>query len=193
MTHLKLDGCKIAVLAADGFEQSELFPAKLALVENGAVAEVISTKNGEIRGVVDGVRADICPVDAEIYGASADTYNALVIPGGEESINHLRADEHVRSFVKGFVDGGKPIAAICHGALLVLDSNGVKGRKLTSDKSLQGEFVYAGADWADGGVVADGSLITCAHGDHLKPFLAKMIEEFAKAGTGGGQQEAIGA
>lgn len=180
MTHLKLDGCKVAVLAAEGFEQSELFGTKLALVENGATADVISTKNGEIRGIENGVRGDICPVDAEIYGTSADTYDALLIPGGEESVKHLRADEHVRSFVEGFVASGKPIAAICHGTLLLLDANGVKGRKITSENSLQGEFVYAGANWASDEVVTDQGLVTSRDSSDLSLFNRKMIEEFAE-------------
>lgn len=180
MTHLKLDGCKVAVLAAEGFQQNELFQTKLALVECGAVAEVISTKNGEIRGVDGRTRGDICPVDAEVYGATADGYDALLIPGGEESVNHLRADEHVQAFVKGFVAAGKPIAALGQGSLLVLDGGGAKGRKLTSEKSLQGEFVYAGANWASEGVVTDQGLVTSADGKNIAEFSRKMIEEFAE-------------
>ncbi len=180
MTRLKLDGCKVAVLVADGFEQSELFEPKLALVEVGACTEVISTKNGEIRGWNHDMLGDICAVDRELYGATHDEFDALFLPGGAKNLENLRAHPEAAEFVRGFVAAGKPIAAICHGPQLLADAGALSGRKITSYPALQGEMESAGAIWVNEPVVTYQGLVTSRTPDDIPMFSRKMIEEFAE-------------
>lgn len=179
MKHLKLDGCRVALLATDGFEESELLLPKQALVESGAVVEILSLKNGCIRSWKDDNWGSEIAVDREVYGASADDFDALLLPGGVMNPDHLRNNAAAVSFVKGFVEAGKPIAAICHGPQVLIDAEGVKGRRMTSWPSLKKDFANAGALWSDAEVVADAGLVTSRKPADIPAFNEKMIEAFS--------------
>lgn len=184
MNKLPLNGKKVAILATDGFEQSELFEPKMALTEAGACVDVISIKNGEIKGWKDNNWGDTCAVDCEVYGASAETYDALLLPGGVMNPDKLRNDEHAVAFVKEFVKAGKPIAAICHGPQILINADAVKGRKITSFPSVKLDLENAGANWVDEPVVTDQGLVTSRKPSDIPAFNKKMIEEFAEGKHG---------
>lgn len=186
----RLDGKKIAILVADGFEQSELTGPKQALEESGAVTEIVSPAEGEVEGWRHYEKGQRFQVQKPLAQASADEYDALVLPGGVANPDQLRMMPEAVRFVKAFVDSGKPIAAICHGPWTLIEAGMVKGRKVTSWPSLKTDLVNAGAKWVDLEVVADSRLVTSRKPSDLPAFNRKMIEVFAEAVTERGRRMA---
>jgi protease I len=176
----KLDGKKIAILATDGFEQSELIEPRNALLAEGAKVEIVSLKTGAIRGWKDDNWGDSVTVERTVDDARSDAYDGLVLPGGVKNPDTLRGDAKAVAFVDGFVRARKPIAAICHGPQTLIETGMVKGRKMTSYASLKTDLENAGASWVDEEVVVDDGLVTSRKPDDLPAFNAKMIEELAE-------------
>lgn len=171
---------RIAVLVDNGFEQSELVEPRKALEQAGARAEIVSPQSGKVKGWQHTNWGDELPVDRPLDQAKPDEYDALLLPGGVMNPDKLRANATAVRFVKHFVDSGKPIAAICHGAWPLIEAGGVRGRKMTSWPSLQTDLKNAGADWVDQEVVVDNGLVTSRKPDDIPAFNRKMIEEFAE-------------
>ena len=180
----RLKGKRIAILATNGFEQSELEEPKKALEEAGAQADVVSLSEGQIRGWKHTDWGSSVPVDATVASVSADRYDGLVLPGGVINPDRLRMDEQAVRFVRSFIESGKPIAAICHGPWTLINAGGVSGRTVTSWPSLQADLTNAGAHWVDRQVVVDQGLVTSRRPDDLPAFNRKMIEEFAEGRHG---------
>ena len=174
----KLDGLKVAILVADGFEQVEMTEPKRALDEAGARTEIISPVEGEVEGWNHYDKGDKFPVDVRLEDASAQKYDALLLPGGVANPDQLRMNPKAVEFVKAFVDSGKPIAAICHGPWTLIEAGGVKGREITSWPSIQTDLKNAGAKWVDQEVVTDNGLVTSRKPQDIPAFNRKMIEEF---------------
>ena len=172
------DGMRVAILAADGFEQSELLEPKAALEDAGAIVEVVAPKTGKIRGWKDDDWGRKVDVDVPLDEADASRYDALVLPGGVMNPDRLRMNPRAVAFVKGFVDSGRPIAAICHGPWTLIDAGAVRGRRMTSWPSLRTDLVNAGAQWVDEEVVADRGIVTSRKPDDIPAFNRKMLEEF---------------
>ena len=179
MADQKLSGKKVAVLATDGFEQSELEKPVEALKAAGATVEVISPKSGQIQGMEHDEKGHPVSVDRELKDASSSDYDALVLPGGVANPDKLRLEPKAIAFVRDFVQADKPIAAICHGPWMLINAEAVKGRKVTSWPSLEVDLKNAGAEWVDQEVVVDGGLVTSRKPDDLPAFCEKMIEAFA--------------
>lgn len=177
-TNGTLQGKKIAILATDGFEQSELTQPRDALHGAGAQTHVIAPKAGEIQGMEHAEKGDKVPVDKALGQANPDDYDALVLPGGVANPDALRINKQALQFVRHFVDAKKPIAAICHGPWTLIETGMVEGRRVTSWPSLKTDLENAGADWVDQEVVTDKGLVTSRKPDDLPAFCAKMIEEF---------------
>lgn len=175
-----IQGKKVAILSTDGFEQSELFEPRKALLEAGALVTIVGLKEGKIKGWKDKNWGDSIDVDIVVSKAKASDFDAVVLPGGVMNPDTLRGDKDAVAFVKSFVDDGKPIAAICHGPQTLIEAGGVKGRKMTSYSSLKTDLKNAGADWVDQEVVADRGLVTSRKPDDLPAFNKKMIEEIAE-------------
>jgi protease I len=176
----ELDGMKVAVLAADGVEQVELDRPWQALEEAGAEPELVSLRSGTITAYDHIDKADTRTVDAVVSSADPDAYAALVLPGGVINGDFARADPDAVAFVTSFFDAGKPVAAICHAAWVLIEAGAVKGRRMTSWPSLQTDLRNAGADWVDEEVVVDGNLVTSRNPDDLDAFTAAIVEEFAR-------------
>jgi protease I len=176
----KLTGKRFAILATNGFEQSELEEPKKALEAAGARADVVSLNQGQIRGWQHTDWGNSVAVDVPIERADSDDYDGLVLPGGVINPDKLRMDPEAIDFVRAFVEAGKPIAAICHGPWTLINAGGVRGRKMTSWPSLQVDLENAGAHWVDQQVVVDQGLVTSRKPDDLPAFNRKMIEEFAE-------------
>jgi protease I len=176
----QLQGKTIAILATDGVEQIELLSPMQALIEAGAKVEVISLKAGEIQGFDHLTPDKKIKVDKTLDGVSADAYDGLVLPGGVANPDSLRTLEPVQGFVRAFFDAGKPVGAICHAPWILINADLVKGRKLTSYKTLRLDLKNAGAEVLDQEVVVDQGLITSRDPDDLPAFNAKLIEEFAE-------------
>jgi protease I len=174
----ELQDKKVAVLATDGVEQVELTEPVKALKAAGAQVEVVSDKQREIQGFKHHDKADKIPVDKDLDRASADSYDALVLPGGVINPDALRLVPKAIDFVRRFVEAKKPIAAICHGPWTLIDAGGVEGKRVTSWPSLKTDLANAGAQWVDERVVTDMGLVTSRKPDDLPAFNRKMIEEF---------------
>ncbi|MET0752039.1 MAG: type 1 glutamine amidotransferase domain-containing protein [Pyrinomonadaceae bacterium] len=176
----KLDGLKVAILATDGFEQSELFEPKKALEEAGAEVSVVSLKAGEIKGWAHTDWGESIAVDLVAADANAEDFDALQLPGGVMNPDKLRMDEKAVSFVKAFFDAGKPVAAICHAPWTLVEAGVVKGKTVTSWASIRTDLENAGAKWVDEEVVVDNGLVTSRKPEDIPAFNKKMIEEFAE-------------
>jgi protease I len=175
-----LAGRKVAVLATDGFEQSELEKPVEALKAAGAQVEIVSPKAGQIQGWEHQDKGRTVGVDRTLADADPAAYDAIVLPGGVMNPDALRLEPAAIAFVRRFVTDKKPIAAICHGPWTLINAGGVEGKHMTSWPSLQADLRNAGALWADREVVVDQGLVTSRKPDDLPAFCAKMIEEFAE-------------
>ena len=180
MANKTLTGKRVAIIAADMVEQVELVEPRKALEQAGATTELISMKPGQIQGFNHYDKGDEISVDRTIEEASADEYDALLLPGGVGNPDVLRMDENVVSFVRDFFEQGKPVAAICHGPWMLVEAGVVRGRKVTSWPTLQTDIRNAGGNWVDEEVVVDNGLVTSRKPDDLPAFCSKMIEEFAE-------------
>jgi len=176
----ELNGKRVAIVATDMVEQVELLEPRKALDEAGATTEVISLEPGKIQGFNHYDKGDEIPVDRTIEEASADEYDALLLPGGVGNPDVLRMDENVVSFVRDFFEQGKPVAAICHGPWTLVEAGVVRNRTLTSWPSIQTDIRNAGGKWVDEEVHVDQGLVTSRKPDDIPAFNAKMIEEFAE-------------
>lgn len=175
-----LSSKRVAIVATDGFEQSELLEPKKALEAAGATVDVISLKPGRIRGWKRGDWGDEVAVDAVVGQARADDYDALVLPGGVINPDKLRMHDDVLTFVRAFFDQGKAVGAICHGPWTLINAGVVKGRHVTSWPSLRQDLVNAGGRWTDEEVVAERGLVTSRKPDDLPAFNRKLIEVIAQ-------------
>lgn len=171
---------KIAILATDGVEQSELTEPRKALDQLGVTTELVSIKPGEIKGWNHTQWGDTFQVDKLVDNVDASEYDGLVIPGGVMNPDKLRINPKAVSFVKKFFDEGKPVASICHGPWLLVEADVVRGRKVTSYPSIQTDLRNAGAQWEDSEVVVDQGLVTSRKPGDLPAFTKMMIEEFAE-------------
>ncbi|MFY9744288.1 MAG: type 1 glutamine amidotransferase domain-containing protein [Candidatus Sulfotelmatobacter sp.] len=175
-----LQGKRIAILATDGFEQSELIKPKQALEEAGASAQVVSPKDNKIKGWDTKDWGKEVPVDISLKSANASEYDALLLPGGVQNPDHLRMMPEAVEFVKHFVDQGKPIAAICHGPWMLVEADAVRGRTVTSWPSLKTDIQNAGGSWVDEQVVLSNGIVTSRKPDDIPAFNREMIDLFSK-------------
>ena len=179
MSH-HLSGKKIAILATDGFEQSELTEPKRALEEAGATVHVVAPKSGPIRGWSHTDWGQEVPVDVTLEQAKPDDYHGLVLPGGQINPDKLRLEPKAVEFVRAFFQAGKPVGAICHGPWMLVEADVARGRTVTSWPSVRTDLKNAGANWVDQEVVVDQGLVTSRKPDDIPAFNSKIIEEFAE-------------
>lgn len=168
---------KIALLATDGFEESELKSPKEHLEAQGWTAHIISPKFGTIKSWAETDWGKEYTVDHTLEEVSASDYDALVLPGGVINPDQLRTNEKALSFVQDFFEQHKPVAAICHGPQILINAEAVKGRKMTSVNSISIDLKNAGAQWEDSEVVVDQGLVTSRTPKDLPAFNTKMAEE----------------
>jgi protease I len=176
----QLTGKRVAIVVTDGFEQDELVQPKQALEEAGAIAEIVLPNREKVKGWKYTDWGTEFKVDKQVAKADPNSYDALMLPGGQMNPDHLRIDKTTIQFIQSFVRSGKPIAAICHGPLTLIEADAVKGRRMTSYPSIESDLRNAGAEWVDQEVVTDHGLVTSRKPDDIPAFNRKMIEEFAE-------------
>lgn len=168
---------KVAILATDGFEESELSSPKKAMEDAGIETHVVSLKHGTIKAWKDGNWSKDIAVNKTVTEVESKDYNALMLPGGVINPDLLRRDDPAINFVRGFFKEHKPVAAICHGAQTLIEAEVVNNRKMTSFKSIKKDLMNAGANWVDEEVVVDEGLVTSRNPTDLPAFNSKLVEE----------------
>jgi protease I len=177
-----LEGCKVAILVMDGFEEAELMEPRQALSEAGAMVHVISNKPGQIQGFRHLERGGMVTADATFDQVSPDDYDAVVLPGGVVNGDAIRTVPEAQAFVRALDTAHKPVAVICHGGWLPISAGIVKGHTMTSWPSLQDDLRNAGATWVDEEVVEDDNFITSRKPDDIPAFNRKIIERLVQQG-----------
>ncbi|MGC5629269.1 type 1 glutamine amidotransferase domain-containing protein [Georgenia sp. Z1344] len=176
-----ISGKKVAFIATNGVEQSELAEPWAAIEKAGGEPTLISLESGTITALRhDWDRGDDFTVDLEILAANPDDFQALVLPGGTLNADALRGNSDVRTFVRAFFDQHKPVSAICHAPWILIDAGVVEGRRLTSVPTVSTDLKNAGAQWVDEEVVVDAGLMTSRTPADLAAFCAKTVEEIAE-------------
>jgi len=179
-----LQGRRVAILAADGVERVELEQPREALDRTGARTEVLSIHDGEIQARENDLdEAGTFTVDGLVADASVGDYDALLLPGGTVNPDQLRVDKDAVSFVRDFVESGKPVAAICHGPWTLIEAGVATGRTLTSFPSIRTDLRNAGANVVDQEVVVDKNLITSRSPEDLPAFSEAIVSQIAGTTT----------
>ncbi|MBO3098909.1 type 1 glutamine amidotransferase domain-containing protein [Gelidibacter pelagius] len=168
---------RVAILATNGFEESELKEPKAALEKAGAEVHIVSEKSGTIKSWTDGNWGSEFNVDKTLDDVNQKDYNALMLPGGVINPDTLRKNPKAVKFIKSFFENHKPVGAICHGPWLLAEADVLKGRKITSYSSIKTDMINAGANWVDEEVVVDEGLVTSRTPKDLPAFNAKLVEE----------------
>ena len=176
----ELKGLSVAILVTDGFEQVEMTEPRKALDKAGAKTTLISPKGGEVQAAKHDDKGDKFKVDASLDSVDPKNFDALVLPGGVANPDKLRITPEAVKFVASFVKEQKPIAAICHGPWMLVETRAVTGVTLTSWPSLQTDINNAGGTWVDREVVVDGNIVTSRKPDDIPAFSKKLIEVTAK-------------
>ena len=182
----KLDGKRVAILVAEGFEQVEMTGPRKALEQAGAQTKIVSPAKGEVQGWNHFTHADRFQVDVPLEQANADDFDALMLPGGVANPDQLRMNPEAVQFTRSFFEAGKPIGVICHGSWTLIEAGVVEGRTLTSWPSLKTDLENAGAKWVDQEVVVDHGLVSSRNPKDIPAFSRKIVEEFAEGLHGKG-------
>lgn len=180
---LGLKGKRVAILATDGVEQSELVEPRKALDAAGAKTTLVSIKPGRIQAMQHDDKAELLPVDVTLEQAQARDFDALLLPGGVANPDRLRTNQKAVQFVREFMLSDKPVAAICHGPWMLVEADAVGGRQLTSWPSLQTDIRNAGGEWVDSPVQVDGRLVTSRKPADLPAFNDRMLHAFASGSS----------
>jgi protease I len=177
----ELSDLRVAVLATDGFEESELTEPVKALRGAGAIVDVISLKPGKIQAFRHHDKSIQVPVDRTLDEAKPEEYQALLLPGGALNADAIRIEPQVQAFVRAMNESARPMAVICHAPWILVSSKLVQGRTLTSYHTIQDDIRNAGGNWVDKEVVVDGNLVTSRKPDDLPAFNREMIKLFEQS------------
>ena len=176
---ISLKDKKIAILTDHGFEEVELTSPKQALEEAGAIVHIISRQQ-----TIKGWNHDHWSIEIEadvlLDKADPQEYDGLMIPGGVINPDAMRREKAYVDFARSFLEHGKPVAAICHGPQLLIETGLLDGREMTSFPSIKTDLINAGVTWKDEAVVTDNGLVTSRSPADLAAFNYKMTEEFAE-------------
>jgi protease I len=177
----ELTGFRVAVLATDGFEETELTEPVKALKQAGAHITIVAPKAGKIQGFKHDIRGKKVTVDKTIAEVSADDFDGVHLPGGTMNADTMRIIPEVQAFLKAMQEDGKPIGAICHAPWELISAGLVSGRRLTGYKTIEDDVKNAGGDWVDQAVAQDNNWVTSRQPDDLPAFNKSLVELFAQS------------
>lgn len=175
-----IQGKKVAILTETGFEEVELTSPKRILEEAGAIVHIVSPQKEKVVAWDHDHWSIDLPVDIHLDDAHPEDYDALVLPGGVFNPDKARMNKDCVAFAQHFLEQGKPLAAICHGPQLLIETGMLSGREMTSYPSIKTDLVNAGVIWVDKEVVVDNGLITSRSPKDLEAFNKKMLEEISE-------------
>lgn len=168
---------RVAIITENGFEESELTSPKKALEDAGIKVDIVSPQKDKVKGWNHDHWSIELSVDVQLSHANSDDYDMLVIPGGVMNPDKMRANPDCVKFAKEFLESGKPVAAICHGPQLLIETGLLNGRHITSYPSVKTDLINAGANWEDKEVIVDHGLVTSRSPEDLPAFNKKILEE----------------
>jgi len=177
---ISLKGKKVAILTENGFEEVELTSPKKALEDAGAEVEIVSPQKDKVKAWAHDHWSIELPIDVNIEDADPNDYDALMVPGGVLNPDKMRLNDKCVEFAQHFLEEGKPVAAICHGPQLLIETGMLEGRNMTSYPSVKTDLMNAGALWSDREVIVDNGLVTSRSPEDLEAFNKKMIEELSE-------------
>ena len=180
MNQKNLDSARVAILALDGVEQSELLEPRDALKAAGCDVKVVSLKSGNIKGWQDGDWGVNIRVDATLGDVTSDDFDVLVLPGGTIKGDKIRQENAAVNFAREFVDSGKVVGAICHGVQLLIEAGAVEGRKITGASAIRTDIINAGAQWQNQAAVTDKGIVTSRQPQDIPCFVNKLKEEISE-------------
>jgi protease I len=175
-----VEGKRVAIITENGFEEVELTSPKKALEDAGAIVRILSPQKDKVKAWDHDHWSIELPVDGQVYNANVEDYDMLLIPGGVINPDKMRTDKDCVSLVQQFLESGKPVAAICHGPQLLIETGMISGRKMTSYHSIKTDLINAGVIWEDKEVVVDNGLVTSRSPRDLDAFNRKIIEELGE-------------
>ena len=181
----KLSGKKVAILTENGFEEVELTSPLKALQDAGAIVHIVSPQKKEVKAWNHDHWSITLPVDVELKDADVDDYDALILPGGVINPDQMRVNADCVDFAQQFLEECKPVAAICHGPQLLIETGMLKGRKMTSYPSIKSDLENAGVHWMDVEVVTDDGLTTSRSPKDIHAFNKRIIEEISQSNYAG--------
>lgn len=187
----QLNGCRVAILVANGFEQVEMTEPRKALEDAGAKTELISPEKQQVQGMNHDEKAEKFRVERSLDQASPENYDALLLPGGVANPDKLRMIPEAVKFVRSFFSAGKPVAAICHGPWMLVEADVLERRTVTSWPSLKTDIHNAGGEWVDREVVAENGLVTSRKPADIPAFNREMLRIFAEARQKSGAPEKV--
>lgn len=168
---------RVAILTENGFEEVELTSPKKAMEDAGMKVDIVSSEKEKVKGWNHDHWSIELPVDVNLSDVEFDNYDALMIPGGVINPDLMRINEDYVNFAKEFMESGKPVAAICHGPQLLIETGLLEGKSMTSYPSIKTDIENAGANWIDKEVVVDHGLVTSRSPKDLEAFNKKLLEE----------------
>jgi protease I len=178
---MDIAGKTVAILATDGFEQSELLVPLRRLKEVGARVDIVSPKDGEIRGWNGDDWGGKVEVDVRLSEADPDNYDALMLPGGQINPDLLRVNDEALKFIRAFQEASKPIGAICHAPWLLIEADIASGLRGTSYHSIKKDMINAGADWVDEPAVVDRNIVTSRKPEDLDAFCTSLVDLISRS------------
>ena len=173
-------GKKVAILTEHGFEEVELTSPMNVLEQAGAIVHIISPQKDKVKAWDHDHWSIEIPVDKHISDANPEDYDMLILPGGVMNPDKARLNKDCISFAQHFLEQGKPLAAICHGPQLLIETGMLDGKTMTSYPSIKTDLVNAGVNWIDKEVVVDNGLVTSRSPKDLEAFNKKMMEELGE-------------
>jgi protease I len=185
MKSKSLKDVRVAILLCDGFEEVEMTKPRMALKKAGAIVHLITPKSKTVTGWNHDKWTKTYKVDKQLEKILSKNYDALMLPGGVMNPDTLRANKQAVKFVADFMKAKKPVAAICHGPLTLIETKSLKGRKMTSYHSIKTDIANAGATWKNQAVVVDKNLVTSRQPKDIPAFNKAMIAEFGKKNGNG--------